>query len=395
MAMKKAVRISAVPLVVVGVPFALACGGGSPSGGEVDASVYGADAAGASGSGGMSSGSGGGSGSSGGAASSSGSGGAASSSGGGSGSGSGGASSSGSGAGSGGSSSGTGGSTSGGTSSSGAGSSGSSSGAGGSSSGGINTDAGSGGTGTDGSVDTSKKITVWLAGDSTMQPCQNPCPCGWGSQFQPLFNSNATVVDNGVGGRSIQTWLYEANVMTTMTTSGECVVSPMTYATRWQSMLDPTTGMKAGDYLFIEFGINDTDTTCPRHVGSALFQSLLGVMAQAAKDRGVQPIFLTSTNAIVCTGSTCPPNRAFGPETKAAGMADNVPVIDLTQLTADFYTSLGLCPNDGNYMSTTTLLGTFFCDDHTHFEAYGATQIAGVVAKALRDQGIGLAAYLK
>jgi lysophospholipase L1-like esterase len=276
-------------------------------------------------------------------------------------------------------------------SSSGGGASGSSSGAG-AMDGGTGIDAGVVDAGAD--VDTSKKITVWLAGDSTMQPCSSPCPCGWGSQFQPYFNPNATVVDNGVGGRSIQTWLYESNVTTTMA-NGECVVSPMTYSTRWQAMLDPTTGMKPGDYLFVEFGINDTDATCPRHVGTALFQTLLGTMAQAAKDRGAQPIFLTSTNAIICTGSTCPPNRAFGPETKAAGMADNVPVIDLTQLTADFYTSLGLCPNDGNYMSTTTLLGRFFCDDHTHFEAYGASQVAGVVAKALRDQNIGLAAYLK
>jgi lysophospholipase L1-like esterase len=245
-----------------------------------------------------------------------------------------------------------------------------------------------------GGVDTSKKITVWLAGDSTMQPCASPCPCGWGSQFQPLFNGNATIVDNGTGGRSIQTWLYEPNVTTTMT-NGECVVSPMTYSARWKAMLDPTTGMKPGDYLFIEFGINDTDATCPRHVGTALFQMLLGTMAQAAQDRGAQPIFLTSTNAIICSGSTCPANRAFGAQTKAAGLADTVPVIDLTQLTADFYTRLGLCPNDGNTMSTTTLLGRFFCNDHTHFEAYGAGQVATVVAKALRDQNIGLAAYLK
>ncbi len=88
-------------------------------------------------------------------------------------------------------------------------------------------------------------------------------------------------------------------------------------------------------------------------------------------------------------------NRAFGPQTIAAGTADGVPVIDLTQLTAAFYTSIALCPNDANYASTTTTLGKFFCNDHTHFEAAGAAQVAGVVAKALRDQHIGLAAYLK
>jgi lysophospholipase L1-like esterase len=243
-----------------------------------------------------------------------------------------------------------------------------------------------------GEVDSSKKITVWMAGDSTMQPCTSACPCGWGSQFQPYFNANATVVNSAVGGRSIQTWLYDPNVTTTMGSDGECVVNPQTYSTRWQAMLD---GMKAGDYLFVEFGINDGDSTCNRHVGTALFQTYLEAMADAAKTRGAQAIFLTSTSAIACSGSTAQVNRGFGPQTKAAGTAAGVPVIDLSVISAALYTSEGLCPNDGNYDSSTTALGQFFCSDHTHFEAAGAAKVAGAVAKALRDQGIGLTAYLK
>ena len=46
-------------------------------------------------------------------------------------------------------------------------------------------------------------------------------------------------------------------------------------------------------------------------------------------------------------------------------------------------------------MSTTEPVGLFFCDGHAHFEAAGAKQIGGVVAQALKDQNIGLAAYLK
>jgi lysophospholipase L1-like esterase len=238
-------------------------------------------------------------------------------------------------------------------------------------------------------------IKVWMAGDSTMQPCSSPCPCGWGSQFQPLFNSSVTVVNSAVGGRSIQTWLYDPNVTTNKDSSGECVVSPKTYSSRWQAMIDPTSGMRPGDYLFIEFGINDGDSSCNRHVGTTLFQTYLGVMAKAAKELGAQPIFLTSTSYIGCSSSTATTNRGFVAETKAAGTANNVPVIDLTALSAALYTSLGLCPNDGNYTSTSSALGKFFCDDHTHFEATGAAQVAGVVAKALKDQGIGLASYLK
>jgi lysophospholipase L1-like esterase len=257
--------------------------------------------------------------------------------------------------------------------------------------------AGSGGAGgnPDSGVDPSKKIKVWLAGDSTMMNCTGTCPCGWGSQLQAMLSTNATVVNNAVGGRSIQTWLYDPNVTSTMDGNGECVVDPKTYSTRWQSMIDPTNGMKPGDYLFIEFGINDGDGTCPRHVGTTLFQSYLGAMAQAAIGLGAQPVLLTSTSAIACSGAAAQANRGFGTQTKAAGTANDVPVIDLTTLSAQYYTSIGLCPNSGDYTSTTSAVGRFFCEDHTHFEATGAAQIASVVAKALKDQGIGLAAYLK
>jgi lysophospholipase L1-like esterase len=233
-----------------------------------------------------------------------------------------------------------------------------------------------------------------MAGDSTMQPCASPCPCGWGSQFQAYFGPNATVVDSGAGGRSIQTWLYDPNVTTMAGPDGECVIMPKTYSARWQAML---TGMKAGDYLFVEFGINDGDPDCSksRHVGKALFQTYLADMAMAAKMRGAQAIFLTSTSSMDCTGSMVNPNRGFGPETMAAGTANGVPVIDLTKLSAALYTSLGFCPNSSSFTDETTPVGKFMCDDHTHFEASGASQIAGVVAKALRDQNIGLAAYLK
>ncbi|GFJ96158.1 hypothetical protein [Phytohabitans rumicis] len=40
-------------------------------------------------------------------------------------------------------------------------------------------------------------------------------------------------------------------------------------------------------------------------------------------------------------------------------------------------------------------MGAFFCNDHTHFETAGAREIAGVVAGAIREQGIALRAYLR
>jgi lysophospholipase L1-like esterase len=238
------------------------------------------------------------------------------------------------------------------------------------------------------------RVTVWLAGDSTMaNPSGSACPAGWGNQFAQYFNSNVTVRNSAIGGRSIQTWLYDPNVTSRKNSAGECIVNPVTYSTRWQAMLDSTNGMKAGDYLFIQFGINDGTSTCPRHVGSARYRELLGVMASAAKARGAHPVFLTPVAAIRCSGSTAVGNRGFITETNSAASANQVPVIDLHRLSYTLYNSLRFCPFNGDYNSGP--VGGFFCNDHTHFEVAGARQIAGVVAKALRDQQIPIAAYLK
>ncbi|MFD0819387.1 cellulose binding domain-containing protein [Micromonospora zhanjiangensis] len=238
------------------------------------------------------------------------------------------------------------------------------------------------------------KVTVWLAGDSTMaNPSGGTCPVGWGSQFAPYFNSNVTVRNNAVSGRSIQTWLYDPNVTATKDSTGECVINPNTYSTRWTSMLDASAGMKSGDYLIVQFGINDGDSACPRHVGSARYKQLLGVMVAAAKQRGVRPILLTPVAAITCSGGTAVGNRGFLTETTDAAAANGVPVIDLHRLSYGLYNSLGLCPNNGDYAQGK--VGAFFCNDHTHFETAGATQIAGLVATALRNQNIPLAGYLR
>ncbi len=233
------------------------------------------------------------------------------------------------------------------------------------------------------------KVKVWMAGDSTMMNAST-CPIGWGSQFAPYFTTDVTVQNSAVGGRSIQTWLYEGNVTSTKNAAGECALSSTAYSSRWTAMLD---GMRAGDYLFVQFGINDGDSACPRHVGTARFQELLATMVTAAKARGAKPVLVTPVAAITCSGSTAVGNRGFVTETKNVAGANGVPVIDLHARSIALYNQLKLCPSNGDY--TQGAVGAFFCADHTHFEAAGARQIAALIATALREQGIALASYLK
>jgi lysophospholipase L1-like esterase len=240
-------------------------------------------------------------------------------------------------------------------------------------------------------------ITVWLAGDSTMANGETPCPVGWGKVFAPYFNDHVTITNSAVGGASIRTWLY--NVGDTMDSSGECVLATdssgqPTVQAHWTQML---AGMKQGDYLIIQFGINDGDPSCNRHVGLDAFKESLGVMAQAAKDKGATPIFVTPVSAIACNGTTAIGTRGgYVSATTDAGAADGVSVIDLHALSVALYNARGFCPIPGGDVSSSTTgpVGDFFCDDHTHFETAGATVIAGLVAQALHDENIGLAAYL-
>jgi GDSL-like Lipase/Acylhydrolase family len=251
-----------------------------------------------------------------------------------------------------------------------------------------------------GSSDGTTPIKVWMAGDSTMAggptTACTACPCGYGSQLDPLFNSNVTVVNNAVGGLTIQTWLYQG-VSSTPDANGECAVTNTAFNSRWTNMLSATSGMKAGDYLFISFGINDGDTSCPKHVGQTKYLGYLNLMAQAAIAMGVEPILMPPVGAIDCGGGSTAVNIRtpyFTTATNDAGAANNVPVIDLGKLSVDLYNSLGLCPNSADYTSTTSKVGQFFCQDHTHFELAGAKQIAQIIVKALKDQGIGLGAYV-
>ncbi|WP_037684030.1 GDSL-type esterase/lipase family protein [Streptomyces griseus] len=240
---------------------------------------------------------------------------------------------------------------------------------------------------------TAAPVTVWLAGDSTMaNPGAGRCPVGWGSQFDALFNTDVTVRNQAVGGRSIQTWLYEGNVSSAKGSDGECRLTSSTYSSRWQAMLNTSTGMKAGDYLFIQFGINDSSSTCPRHVGSTRYRQLMTMMVQAALARGAHPVLLTPVAAITCSGGTATKNRGFVNETFAVGSATGAAVVDLQSLSVSLYNSLRFCPNNGDYGSGP--VGAFFCNDHTHFETYGAQRIAGLVAGDVRRQNLSLAAYL-
>jgi lysophospholipase L1-like esterase len=189
-------------------------------------------------------------------------------------------------------------------------------------------------------------------------------------------------------------------VKTEMGPDNECVLTTDSNGQpllqdRWLAMLD---GMAPGDVLLVQFGINDGSRTCDRHVGIDAFKESYGVLAQAALERGAQPVFITPVSSIACNGDTPYGTRGeYVDATLDAGERFDVPVIDLHQKSVDLYAELKLCPvPDGDVSATTQgAAGDFFCDDHTHFSPTGAPQITSLVSQGLLELGLPIAQYLR
>lgn len=80
-----------------------------------------------------------------------------------------------------------------------------------------------------------KKIIVYLVGDFTMsikQVSKYP-ETGWGMPFANFFDKSVSVDNRAQNGRSASSFITEG---------------------RWKSVTD---SLKAGDYVFIQFGHND------------------------------------------------------------------------------------------------------------------------------------------
>src|ERR1700748_475370 len=80
-----------------------------------------------------------------------------------------------------------------------------------------------------------RRIKVWLVGDSTMADKEVKAypETGWGMPFEHFFDSSIVVDNRAKNGRSTKSFIADH---------------------RWQEIMD---GLKAGDYVFIQFGHND------------------------------------------------------------------------------------------------------------------------------------------
>jgi len=168
---------------------------------------------------------------------------------------------------------------------------------------------------------------------------------------------------------------------------------------RLTDILDDT---RAGDYLLIQFGTNDSNKTATYDDGEPYylapdtdFKKVLQQYLDGAKAKGAIPVLVTPPPRNSCQSNGKTFNYSFGGYATAMyqlGQANGVAVDDLGPMAVAYLDG----KNDCDWASDNVFLiradGTV---DGTHFQETGANILASLVARGVADLKLPLAAYLK
>jgi lysophospholipase L1-like esterase len=205
--------------------------------------------------------------------------------------------------------------------------------------------------------------TIYVAGDSTV--------CDWDPATYNPFAPDGTDVSGWA--QELSQYLGPGIAVANYADSGE------TASSFYGKFYPPVkAAMKQGDYLFVQFGHNDMKST----TDSANYSANLLKYVTDAKAKNVTPVLITP----VARSSATAANHGFDGLDQTMitlAKAQNVAYIDLTTLALTYYGTLSSSAKSALFV------------DGTHFHEPGATQIANLVAQAMKGLGVGLEAYVK
>jgi lysophospholipase L1-like esterase len=199
-----------------------------------------------------------------------------------------------------------------------------------------------------------RAVTVYLAGDSTVCDHDDIPSAGWGQMLPILFKPGAVAVSN-------------------QATSG-CTAHSFIEQRRLDSIMRT---IKPGDYLFVQFGADDVKEQAP---DAAAWKGYLSAYIDAAVQHHATPVLVTpvAQRRIDAGGKLVNTPGDFPQWTRELAAERKVALIDLNAAASGFLQQHG---------------PEAFSDD-THFSAYGAYEMAKLVAQSIQAQHLDLAARL-
>ena len=209
--------------------------------------------------------------------------------------------------------------------------------------------------------------TAYITGDSTVQsydPIAYAPQAGWGQMIERFLADDVAVANHAIGGRSSKNFITQG---------------------RLDEILR---NIRPGDYLFAQFGHNDaTQGVDDRYASPEDYKEYLREYIQGARQRGATPVIVTPVSRRSFNAETGEANVSF-PEyvAKAIEVAEeeDALLVDLSASSRAYLTEIGAEAAKAVFLHVDP--GVFpnrpaGTTDDTHFQEYGAIQMARLVAQ--------------
>jgi DNA sulfur modification protein DndE len=224
-----------------------------------------------------------------------------------------------------------------------------------------------------------KKVVFFMIGDSTMadKPLSNNPERGWGQLF-PQYISDAVDIKNlAVNGRSTKSFIKEG---------------------KWDTVMKY---MKEGDYVFIQFGHNDSklDDSIRSAPANTIYKQNLIRFVNDTRKKGGNPILLTPVmrRKFNASGIFVDQHGDYPGVVRFLADSMRVPLIDLHASSKKLIENEGVEGSKKMFLwidSNHFKLMPVGKKDDTHFSEYGAAQIASLVCAEILEKHPALSKYL-
>ena len=218
--------------------------------------------------------------------------------------------------------------------------------------------------------------TIFLCGDSTVVDQDNEPWASWGQMIPRFFTEGVCFANYAESGERTDTFIA---------------------AGRLKKLL---TQMKPGDWIFVEFGHNDQKLKGPGKGAFYSFMTWLKEFVDEARARGAQPVLVTPTcrRSFDAAGRIVNTHEDYPDAMRWLAAREEIPLIELNEMTRTLYEALG--PERSKRAFVHYPAGTYpgqtqAFEDNTHFNPYGADQIAKCVVEGMKRLGLPLTAFLR
>lgn len=216
--------------------------------------------------------------------------------------------------------------------------------------------------------------TVFLCGNSTVVDQDNEPWASWGQMIPRFFDDRVAFANYAESGESANTFIG---------------------AGRLKKLL---TQMKEGDYIFIEFGHNDQKQKGPGKGAYYSYMTSLKTFIDEARLKGANPVLVTPTQRrSFKDGKIADTHEDYPEAMKWLAQKENIPLIDLHAMTRTLYEAMGVDESKKafvHYPANTYPNQPKALEDNTHFNPYGAYQIAKCVIEGIKSLNLPLAKHI-